>query len=617
MHLIIYPDSASSATSTLPVWFVLNNVQPAQCGDPIRVLPDIQSIDLTLITCSSSWLRSLFNTLLTLDHEVTCLLESCFITSSLDDFIATFSTATIRTGLNNKFHLRIDTFGRNFWESLHGLKIKWLHVNILNAYCTEHVSVSLSLRSLTQLETLTIRVDSISPNLWEALHSLNIKSVTLGQKGKWSGAIVNNVSRLSLVLQAPKQMETICIDVNAHPDLLDALYGLNIKTLCLCASDENLKVNNVSALYKSLSSLKQLERLDVIVKKYSPGLWKALNGLNIKTLSLRGERDSLSMKHDSAFAQSLESLTQLQTLGIDLYEDCRGLWETLCGLNITCLCLNWRGWIEKVDHVSSLAHSLASLTQLEKLSIKVPSRSRGLWKALRGLNITCLSLGIKESFFLKDNVESMSLSLSSLTQLETLSIKVPEDSTELCQAIHGLNINCLNLSGFSEVFMLFREQFLGKSLSSFSQLEKLTLCVKVYTALPLPKSLKYLNIYCELIVALNFRNFVETLSACTQSLEIKLEIACTSEKMPCLPMQTYTSIHQELENMEHVKVTKFVIYTRKPLILTETDSNLLVQNVVVGVDGNRNDDIGDDELYKRFIDHMDELDRISVRFRIN
>ncbi|KAH3853861.1 hypothetical protein DPMN_096396 [Dreissena polymorpha] len=51
------------------------------------------------------------------------------------------------------------------------------------------------------------------------------------------------------------------------------------------AVEKRLDINHVSSLYKLLSSLKQLEKLSVIVNNDSPGLWEALHGLNIKSLS--------------------------------------------------------------------------------------------------------------------------------------------------------------------------------------------------------------------------------------------------------------------------------------------------------------------------------------------
>ncbi|KAH3789214.1 hypothetical protein DPMN_167389 [Dreissena polymorpha] len=55
---------------------------------------------------------------------------------------------------------------------------------------------------------------------------------------------------------------------------------------------------------QSLTSLTQLETLNFSVKKDSPGLWKALHGLNIKSLSLSGKwsRD-LRVNHVEAMSK--------------------------------------------------------------------------------------------------------------------------------------------------------------------------------------------------------------------------------------------------------------------------------------------------------------------------
>ncbi|KAH3786534.1 hypothetical protein DPMN_164641 [Dreissena polymorpha] len=63
-----------------------------------------------------------------------------------------------------------------------------------------------------------------------------------------------------------------------------------------------------------------------------------------------------------------------------------------------------------------------------KLSICVSEEMPGLWGALRSLNINKLSLS---GCLRVNNVELLSNSLSSLTQLKTLSIIVEKDSPGL------------------------------------------------------------------------------------------------------------------------------------------------------------------------------------------
>ncbi|XP_052272018.1 uncharacterized protein LOC127872720 isoform X2 [Dreissena polymorpha] len=592
---IYLTDSADLVTSELPVVIVLNHAEPARCGDPPPVLPSIQYIDLCRVKCSSSWLRSLFSTLLTLDHEVQCIITRCYITSTVEGSVRESTekiSTNIRTGFNNTFYVQLSKdclwFRKHlhgFGEALHGLNIKWLRINV--EYAIENrsdfvVFLYKSLPSLSSLETLDVCVNDISPDLCEYLHSLNIKSVTLSQSGRWRGLIVNNVSQLSQVLISPTQMEAIIIDVNAHPDLLEALCGRNINSLCLYGSGEHLEVKNVSALCRSLSSLKQLDKLDVIVNNDCPGLWQALHGLNIKSLSLSGGKTGLIVHHVSALAQLLASLIHLETLSIKVSEYNLCLWEAIHGLNIKCLSLCFLG---QVDHISSLSQSLASLTNLETLCVKFSCA--GVPRLLEtgcGLNITCLS------------------------------IEANGTCQQLWEALIGLNIQSLSMSGF--LWKLFKKKSI---VPSFSQLQMLTLYVSNFYDIQLPQSLKYLNIYwCGeeyrfplsdiKMDTFSLSNIVGTLSACTQRIEIKLECG----------VKFYDSIEgykHILERLKNVKMTRFLIYTWKPSI--GNGSDWCVQKVVVGVDGNHDDDIGDDKLYKQFIDDVADLHRISVRFRIN
>ncbi|KAH3710685.1 hypothetical protein DPMN_070177 [Dreissena polymorpha] len=61
---------------------------------------------------------------------------------------------------------------------------------------------------------------------------------------------------------------------------------MNIKSLSLSAKFGVLNVDHVESMSQSLSSLRHLETLSIVVNKNKPGLWEALHRLNIKSLSL-------------------------------------------------------------------------------------------------------------------------------------------------------------------------------------------------------------------------------------------------------------------------------------------------------------------------------------------
>ncbi|KAH3774668.1 hypothetical protein DPMN_176054 [Dreissena polymorpha] len=65
------------------------------------------------------------------------------------------------------------------------------------------------------------------------------------------------------------------------------------------------------------------------------------------------------------------------------------------------------------------------------LRIAVQYDSPGLWEALHGLHIKSLILAGVLSGLRVEHTESLSQTLSSLTQLESLSIRVDEDSIDL------------------------------------------------------------------------------------------------------------------------------------------------------------------------------------------
>ncbi|KAH3770634.1 hypothetical protein DPMN_171926 [Dreissena polymorpha] len=69
-----------------------------------------------------------------------------------------------------------------------------------------------------------------------------------------------------------------------------------------------------------LSSLTQLRSISINANKGCPGLWDALNGLNIKKLSMSGEqREGLRVDHSESLSQSLTSLTKLETFKLHMH----------------------------------------------------------------------------------------------------------------------------------------------------------------------------------------------------------------------------------------------------------------------------------------------------------
>ncbi|XP_052219435.1 uncharacterized protein LOC127836851 isoform X2 [Dreissena polymorpha] len=223
-------DSSSSVSPTLPVCIVLNRANPAQCAYPLPVLPCIVYIGLELITCSSTWLRSLFSTLLPLKHNAVCKLTGV---SCKGTFISSSTLTCFKNTLEyipNYFFKECDVL----WEVLRGLNIKSFSLSSryggFDVNCADSRSQLLS--SLTHLDTLRIGVDYYSPGLWVALRGLNIKSLSLNSR--YGRLNVNCADSMSQSLSSLTHLDTLSIKVDHFsPDLLEALRGLNIRNLSL------------------------------------------------------------------------------------------------------------------------------------------------------------------------------------------------------------------------------------------------------------------------------------------------------------------------------------------------------------------------------------------------
>ncbi|KAH3717242.1 hypothetical protein DPMN_060024 [Dreissena polymorpha] len=192
--------------------------------------------------------------------------------------------------------------------------------------------------------------------------------------------------------------------------------------------------------WSSLSSLTHLDTLIPVCGRVSMSEWSSLSSLtHLDTLIPVCGRLSVSELSiwifKLTFIAHSSALRGLKIISLMEYDN-PGLWKALHGLNIKSLSLS--------DYADSMSQSLSSLTHLDTLSIEADYCSTGLLEALRviGMDMTvpvCGRLSMSE-LLNEDNADSISQSLSSLTHLDTLSIKVNEDSPGLWKALHGLNI---------------------------------------------------------------------------------------------------------------------------------------------------------------------------------
>ncbi|KAH3718148.1 hypothetical protein DPMN_060947 [Dreissena polymorpha] len=192
-------DFNSLNNEAIYTWCLLNGADPAQCADYTPVLPSLDDIGLSKVTCSSTWLRCLLSTLLTLDHRVKCTLWSCTITSfdpevktSLrgsdmpscveDEASLSLRNADITTDLNNTCTLNVFSDSPGLWETLHSLNVKHLRLpgRYNKGWKVDVPSLSRSLASLSQLETLTMNLPFyIDLQLHPSLKHVNVCYTTL------------------------------------------------------------------------------------------------------------------------------------------------------------------------------------------------------------------------------------------------------------------------------------------------------------------------------------------------------------------------------------------------------------------------------------------------------
>ncbi|KAH3776100.1 hypothetical protein DPMN_177514 [Dreissena polymorpha] len=208
-----------------------------------------------------------------------------------------------------------------------------------------------------------------------------------------------------------------------------------------------------------------------------------------------------------------------------------------------------------------------------------------------------------------------------------MSLQTGDIPDGLLKAIHGQDIKSLSLLGLEEVN---HAESLSRSLSSLTQLETLILYSYTYIALQLPQSLKYVNLYCVTLFPSKLRDLVDTISTCTHTIEIKLEFGCVSSSHhpERIPLQEYIPIKQELEARKNVEVKRFRIYewTRKSdsYYCIDSDSNsenelddddIDSDEVDAYIDDDDDDDDDDEDNYDEGDDNDDDNDVFDMTVR--
>ncbi|KAH3717348.1 hypothetical protein DPMN_060133 [Dreissena polymorpha] len=204
----------------------------------------------------------------------------------------------------------------------------------------------------------------------------------------------------------------------------------------------------------------------------------------------------------------------------------------------------------------------------------------------------------------------------------TCTFDIAHESPCLWETLHGLNIKNLSLQGRNGCLNVHSVSSLAQSLTSLPQLETLTMYLSVYIDLQLPPSLKNLTACYNILSPSDLRHLGNKLCALTQSVDCRLEFGCGNKiskyTVNNIQLEEYIPIQQELKALENVEVKRFRIYDRKPNTYKWSNDAWSVRDSVVDDDDN-NDDIGEDELFKWYKMQIQKavINRISIRLHIN
>ncbi|XP_052285450.1 uncharacterized protein LOC127881542 isoform X12 [Dreissena polymorpha] len=289
--------------------------------------------------------------------------------------------------------------------------------------------------------------------------------------------------------------------------------------------------------------------------------------------------------------------------------------HTWCLLNGAdpVLCADYTPVLPSIEHIK-LFNVTCSCTWLRSLLTTLFTLDHSVECSM----VLCYITSLKVS-------KSPSTDASITTDLNnTCTFNVTRDSPGLWETLLGLNVKNLSISGlgyYTSELKINHVSSLSRSLATLSQLETLRMHLIAYIDLQFPLSLNHVTVCFDALDPSELRQLVNKLSARTHSLKCRVEFVCAhfkDKKMKHLiPAEEYIPIQQELETMQHVDVERFRIYDWAP-----STNQWSARDSVV--DGDLVDEIVDNEFCKDFLKlfHMthkskiDGLSRISMRLKI-
>ncbi|KAH3728816.1 hypothetical protein DPMN_054778 [Dreissena polymorpha] len=207
----------------------------------------------------------------------------------------------------------------------------------------------------------------------------------------------------------------------------------------------------------------------------------------------------------------------------------------------------------------------------------------------------------------------------------TCAFAVCHDSPGLWETLIGLGVKNLSISGqslFSLGLDIDHVSSMSRSLATLEQLETLRMHLSHFIDLLLPLSLYHVTVCYDLLYRSEFRQLVNKLS-----LECRYEFVCgryifDTEKIHYSPSEEYIPILQELEALQNIDVKRFRIYDWTPSTSEWFERDSVVDD---GDHGDKvvNNEFGKDCLNKYaiskrcYMTNWDGVIRISMRRRIS
>ncbi|KAH3786259.1 hypothetical protein DPMN_164365 [Dreissena polymorpha] len=464
----------------------------------LKMPASLQCISLQSVECSSEWLCSLWMSLSSLDHQIECELWDVVLKSNEE--------ASGNESHSYLLDLRSELLAHDM-----------SNIEILVKTGSKELFEILRDTSIGILNLPTAESASLAS---EILHTLN-KLTKLYLWGTYTGrcdlkmpASLQCISLQSVECSSEWLCSFLITLSEVHHQVECTMFNFLVKT-----SDTESGIETDSTVIRSELLSCDLSHVKLNVEHNSRVPFELVRSTNINSLLLTANDDA---SLDVVTQSSLTMLKEIRFNGIHMTRFDHKLPSTL---QFMILCDGYCSpdWLKRLMiHLSTLGHTVR--LYLYKYAVVSSGESNAM--ALEPPILKC-------------------------EDLSNVKLELMKDSYGLYETLPTINITSLNMT------QIERPDILSQTLPLLTHLQQLRMCLKQYTVMKLPGSIKYVFIIYTTFSPSSLQHFVQDMYTAQHNVQCKLLFRVEGNE------DDYTRIKHEVCKLESVEMQKFEVVDKR------------------------------------------------------